>query len=134
MLPINLPKTDSIINLKDLHKPLTKGLMTLNGQIEIQARNILEQIDLLKKQAQQVENKKIISKKIYSSEIKFEPIITGIYYLYIRNGRDKFISMVGPTEWGRSLKSNLEYMATIQLQYDHTWKILHTNFKNYFYE
>ena len=129
----NLPKSHEIVKEQDLHKPVARGLFTLDGQIEIQGENILEQIKLLKRQAEEIQEKKRISKKIYDSEIKFEPIILGIYYLYIRNQSEQFISMVGPTEWGRSNKTKLEYIAKVRLQYDHTWEILDLNIKDYFY-
>ncbi len=131
---INLPKSHEIVKEQDLHKPVARGLFTLDGQIEIQGQNILEQIELLKRQAEEIIEKKRISKKIYDSEIKFEPIVLGIYYLYIRNHTEQFISMVGPNEWGRSQKNHLEYVAKVRLQYDHTWEILELNIKNYFYE
>jgi len=131
---INLPKSNSIVKTEDLHKPVAKGLITLDGQIEIQGKNILEQIELLKRQAEEILKKKSISKKIYDSLLKFEPIILGIYYLYIVNETDQMISMVGPSEWGRSLKNRLDFVAKIRLQYDHTWEILELNKKNYFNE
>jgi hypothetical protein len=76
--------------------------------------------------------KKRISKIIYQSEIKFEPIVLGIYYLYIRNSSEQFISMIGPNEWGRSQKNLLDFIAKIRLQYDHTWEVLDLNCLNYF--
>ena len=130
---INLPKSQEIVKEQDFHKPVARGLFTLDGQIEIQAENIIEQIELLKRQATEIQEKKRISKKIYESELKFDPIILGIYYLYIRNGSEQFISMIGPTEWGRSRKNHLEYIAQIRLQYDHTWEILVLNNQDYFY-
>jgi len=41
--------------------------------------------------------------------------------------------MIGPTEWSRSQKNHLEYIAKIRLQYDHTWEILNLNKQDYFY-
>lgn len=129
---INLPKSQEIVKEQDLHKPIARGLFTLDGQSDIQAQNIIEQIEVLKRQAQEIHNKRNISKKIYNSEIKFEPIVMGIYYLYIRNESEQFISMISPNEWGRSQKSKLDYIAQIRLQYDHTWEILDLKQKTYF--
>lgn len=131
---INLPKSNPIVKTEDLHKPIAKGLITLDGQIEIQGKNIIEQIELLKKQAEEILEKKRISQKIYDSLLKFEPIILGIYYLYIVNEKEQMISMVGPSEWGRSLKNRLDFVAKVRLQYDHTWEILELNINNYFNE
>ena len=129
---INQRKSAEIIKTDDLHKPIARGLITLDGQQQIQADNILEQIEVLRNQALKIQEKKRISKKIYDSELKFEPIILGIYYLYIKNGTSQFISMVGPNEWGRSQKSKLEYVCKIRLQYDHTWEVLHLNVEDFF--
>jgi hypothetical protein len=129
---INLPKSQQIVKEQDFHKPVARGLFTLDGQIDIQAQNIIQQIELLKKQAFEIEEKKRISKIIYDSEIKFEPIILGIYYLYIKNDFNQFISMVGPNEWGRSQKNKLDFIAKVRLQYDHTWEILELNNANFF--
>jgi hypothetical protein len=131
---INLPKSQEIVKEQDFHKPIARGLFTLDGQIDIQAQNIIEQIEVLKRQALEINEKKRISKKIYKSEIKFEPIILGIYYLYIRNETEQFISMIGPNEWGRSLRNKLSFVAKIRLQYDHTWEIIELNIKDYFNE
>ena len=131
---INLPKSQEIVKEQDFHKPIARGLFTLDGQIEIQGQNIIEQIEVLKRQAYEIQEKKRISKKIYESEIKFDPIVLGIYYLYIVNETRQFISMIAPNEWGRSLRNKLEYVAEIRLQYDHTWEILELNIKNYFNE
>jgi hypothetical protein len=129
---INLPNSSQIVKETDLHKPIARGLFTLDGQTDIQANNIIEQLEVLRKQALAIEEKKRISKIIYQSEIKFEPIVLGIYYLYIRNSSEQFISMIGPLEWGRSQKNSLEYIAKIRLQYDHTWEVLDLNHENYF--
>lgn len=130
LIPHN--KASQIVKIDDLHKPIAKGLFTLEGQQQIQADNIIEQIEVLKKQAIKIQENKRISKKIYESEIKFEPIVMGVYYLYTRNGGLQFISMVGPMEWGRSQKSTLDYICKIRLQYDHTWEILDLNAIDFF--
>jgi|688.fasta_scaffold236429_2 hypothetical protein len=130
----NIQKSSLIVKQEDMHKPIARSLYTLDGQSDMQFENIFEQLEVLKRQYLEIEEKKRISKKIYDSELKFDPIILGIYYLYIRNRNEQFISMVGPNEWGRSRKSHLEYIAQIRLQYDHTWEILHLNNQKYLYE
>jgi len=121
-----------IVKQEDLHKPIAKGLVALEGQIDISATNILEQYETLKKQALQIQEKKRISLKIYEAEMKFEPIILGIYNLYKDVSNRTFISMVGPNEWGRSMKRKIEFIAKIKLDYDHTWQILELENSDYF--
>ena len=130
----NINRSSLIVKEEHIHKPIAKALFTLDGQSDIQYQNIFEQVEILKRQYLEIEEKKRVSKIIYNSELKFDPIILGIYYLYIRNQNEQFISMVGPNEWGRSRKNQLEYIAQIRLQYDHTWEILDLNNKDYLYE
>lgn len=121
-----------VVKNEDLHKPIAKGLVALEGQIEIGANNILEQYEILKKQALAIQEKKRISLKIYEAEMKFEPIILGTYHLYRWDSNQSFISMVGPNEWGRSMKRKIDYVAKIRLDYDHTWQILELNDEEFF--
>lgn len=122
----------TIVKNEDLHKPIAKGLITLDGQIDISATNILEQYETLKKQALAIQEKKRISLKIYEAEMKFEPIILGTYYLYKWDSEKTFISMVGPLEWGRSMKKKINFVAKIKLDYDHTWQIVELNDQEFF--
>jgi len=120
------------VKKEDLHKPIAKGLVALEGQIDISANNILEQYEILKKQALAIQEKKRISTRIYEAEMKFEPIILGTYYLYKWDSEKTFISMIAPNEWGRSMKKKIDFVATIKLDYDHTWQILELNDTEFF--
>jgi len=33
------------------------------------------------------------------------------------------LMMIGPDEWGRSKKNNLEFISSVTLLSDHTWEI-----------
>jgi hypothetical protein len=110
------------------HKPLSKGMTTLEGQIHNSADQLLEQMEILAKRARDIQERKRISKIIYDSKIGFDPLVKGIYHLYILNNY-QFISLIGPNEWG---KKKMDYVATIQLDYDHTWEILELNKKDFF--
>ena len=110
------------------HKPLSKGMTTLEGQINNSADQLLEQMEILAKRARDIQERKRISKIIYSAKMGFEPLVKSIYHLYFLN-EYLFISMIGPNEWGRK---KMDYIATIQLDYDHTWEILELNRKDLF--
>ena len=110
------------------HKPLSKGMTTLEGQVNNGADQLLEQMEILVKRAKDIQERKRISKIIYASKIGFEPLVKGIYHLYIFND-SKFISLIGPNEWSRK---KMDYIATIQLDYDHTWEVLELNKKDFF--
>lgn len=128
MTPLVL-KTDPItIDPLKSHKPLSKGMSTLEGQIVNSADQLLEQMNILAKRAKDIQERKRVSTIIYSSRIGFEPLVMGIYHLYLKNG-EQFISMIAPNEWGRQ---KFDYIATIKLDYDHTWEIIELNIKDYF--
>ncbi len=110
------------------HKPLSKGMTTLEGQVNNSADQLLEQMEILVKRAKDIQERKRISKIIYASKIGFDPLVKGVYHLYILNN-SQFISLIGPNEWGRK---KMDYIATIQLDYDHTWEVLELNQKDYF--
>ena len=110
------------------HKPLSKGMTTLEGQVNNSADQLLEQMEILVKRAKDIQERKRISKIIYASKIGFDPLVKRVYHLYILNG-SQFISLIGPNEWGRK---KMDYIATIQLDYDHTWEVLELNKKDFF--
>ena len=119
--PINIDPLKS-------HKPLSKGMTTLEGQIINSADQLLEQMNILAKRAKDIQERKRISMIIYNSKIGFQPIVKNTYHLYIINN-EKVISMIAPNEWGRK---KFDFIATIRLDYDHTWEILDLNIKDYF--
>lgn len=110
------------------HTPLSKGMTTLEGQVVNSAEQLLEQMNILAQRARNIQERKRISKIIYQSRLGFQPIVKNTYYLYILRG-EQFISMISPKEWGRK---KLDYIATIKLDYDHTWEILELNIEDYF--
>ena len=128
MNEISLKNTSVEIDPNRAHLPLTKGMTTLEGQLNTSAEQIMEQMEILVSRAKKIQERKRISTKIYASKIGFEPIVKGIYYLYLKDD-GQFISMISPKEWGRK---KFDYIAQIQLDYDHTWEILELNNQEFF--
>lgn len=59
------------------------------------------------------------NKLVYEAEIRFEPVVGGIYHLYqMRGGRA--LSMVSPGQWPH------RHLATVRLNYDRQWLIVET--------
>jgi len=107
-----------------MNKTLARSLNAMEQQTEMQMQQIVAQMQLLANQAKAIKDRKIVSERVYQAEMRFEPLIAHIYYLYQRDGKD-MLSLVAPGEWGRSKKNQLTYVAKIQLLADHTWDILH---------
>lgn len=110
--------------IKPIDKGKVKGLgmSAMYEQTEDQLLKIKEQVTFLLTQAQDIHDKISISEIIYKADCGFKPRISEIYHIYRRKTDDYFISMVGPSEWGK--KSSLEFVATVELKSDHTWKVL----------
>ena len=59
------------------------------------------------------------NKLVYESEIRFEPVVGGVYHLYqMRSGRA--LSMVSPDQWPH------RHLATVRLNVDRQWQIVET--------
>lgn len=59
------------------------------------------------------------NKLVYEAEIRFEPVVGGVYHLYqMRGGRA--LSMVSPAQWPH------RHLATVRLNYDRQWLVVET--------
>lgn len=57
------------------------------------------------------------NKLVYESEIRFEPVVGGVYYLYqMRAGRA--LSMIAPDQWP------YRHVATVRLNMDRQWLVV----------
>ena len=110
-----------------LIKPIDRGkvkglaLKAMYKQTDLQMDQIREQINLLAQQAQRIQDRVIISEKIYQAKCGFKPLIGETYYLYTKSTGEYVLSMVAPEEWGAN--PPFQYEATVSLLADHTWDI-----------
>jgi hypothetical protein len=128
--PHNLPYAhhvgSAIIKPEDQGKIKGRALTAMDHQTDQQLGLIYEQMQLLAEQAKKIQERKTISERIYSAEMRFEPIINQIYHLYRRANGVHMLSLISPEDWGRSAHT-LEFIATVKLLADHTWEILSKN-------
>ncbi|MCP9768714.1 DUF2452 domain-containing protein [Lacihabitans sp. LS3-19] len=99
-----------------------KAQMAMRQQTQDALHKIYRQIELLGKQAQEINNRIEVSERIYDAQMSFEPIINHNYFLYERNDGGDVLSMVGPGEWGRKFPFS-RFLAKVFLMADHTWKV-----------
>ena len=118
-----LERSAAIVREADQHKPIARALQTLDGQADAQADQISEQLEILFERASKLAERRRVSKIIYACQFGFQPIVKHAYHLYRATDR-LFVSMIGPNEWSARSGRSLEYIAKIQLDYDHTWEIL----------
>jgi hypothetical protein len=123
LLPYAHTLSSGVIKPDDMGKVKSNALLAMEQQTDMQLRQIQEQIELLYKQAQDIKARTDISVWIYQAQMGFNPLVGHVYHLYEKEDGNHFLSMVSPTEWGRS-RSFKRFVATVKLLADHTWDIL----------
>lgn len=124
--PHNLPYAHHVGSAQI--KPVDKGrvrsraLVAMEEQTDNQLKQIKEQIDLLAKQAKDIQDRVEVSYMIYDADIGFEPLVGHIYHLYQKDG-SHVLSMIGPGEWKSEMPFD-EHVASARMMADHTWEVL----------
>src|SRR5690554_7876547 len=125
--PHNLPYPhtagSALVKPEDEGKLKSRALNAMENQTDMQLKQLYEQMSLLASQAKGLQDRKVISEKIYGAEMRFEPLINHIYHLYQKDDKKYLLSLIAPEQWGRS-KKTFEFVATVQLLADHTWDVL----------
>lgn len=97
-----------------------KAIAAMEEQTNIQLQQIRQQVELLAQQAQEIQNRKELSMKIYDAKLSFTPVIGQHYFLYEKKDGSHTMSLIGPGEWGRSSPFK-ECIASVKMLADHTW-------------
>lgn len=113
------------VAIKPDDKGKVKGLAVtaMRQQTDMQMEQIYKQMELLAQQAKLLQDRKIISEKIYEANIGFQPIINKIYHVYEKKDGSATLSLVSPDEWGNNLPYE-KFLATVRLLADHTWDVI----------
>ncbi len=114
----------ALIKPEDRGKLKSNALNAMDLQTDMQLSQIYEQMQLLASQAQKLKDRKAISEIIYTAEMRFQPLINHVYYVYEKENGSRLLSLIAPEQWGRS-GQNLRYMAKVRLLADHTWDLIH---------
>ncbi|MDX2188305.1 MAG: DUF2452 domain-containing protein [Bacteroidota bacterium] len=122
---ISFPHTigGALIKPEDQGKIKSKALIAMRLQTDKHFKQLYEQMQLLANQANELKKRVEISERIYMTEIKFEPIIGETYFLYEREDGSDFLSMIQPTEWGRT-SGTVKAISKVELLPDHTWEVI----------
>jgi hypothetical protein len=113
----------AVITPFDHNKSRSRSLSAMASQTDMQLQQIKEQIDLLARQAKDIQERKALAEIIYGAEIGFKPEINHIYHLYEKEDSRYTLSMIGPNEWSRGCKYK-NFVYTVRLLADHTWEII----------
>lgn len=120
--PIPLSVSSPKINPVDKRLLKANAFETMQYQANQQIMMLKKQADLLMEQARSIEERLIISQKIYEADINFEPVIGTVYHVYEKNDKT-VLSLVGPNEWGRKIPYD-RHVCTARLLADKSWELL----------
>ncbi len=119
-------------------KPMDKGrakgtaMKAMYQQTDRQMDMLKKQMETLMAQAKTLQERVVLSEKIYQAEVGFKPVMGYDYFLYLKKNNKYLISMVAPEEWGSN--PPYQYVASCQLLADHTWQILDSQMDVVFFD
>ena len=116
----------ALVKPEDRGRIKGRAVAAMYEQTDRELGQIYEQMQLLAKQAREIQKRVEISESIYKAQVSFEPLIGKRYYLYRRADGEEVLSMIAPGEWGKS-KPTGSFMAAVKLLSDHTWQVLETS-------
>ena len=100
-----------------------RALKVMEQQTQMQMDQIYDQMKLLADQARKIQERANVSLDIYDATVGFEPIVGESYYLYEKKDGKNLVSLVSPSEWGKSIPFK-RFIAKIKLLADHTWDVV----------
>jgi hypothetical protein len=75
----------AVVKPEDKGKIAGRAVNAMEHQTDIQLAQIKQQMELLAGQVKSIMTRKEISFRIYQSEMRFEPLINHVYYLYSKS-------------------------------------------------
>ena len=115
----------AVIKPEDKGKIKGRAMAAMKEQTEHQLHQLYEQMQTLVQQANEIKKRVEVSNRIYQAQINFEPVIGQTYYLFSRENGNDMLSMISPTEWGKSIPFKT-FIGSVRLLSDHTWEVLRT--------
>lgn len=102
-----------------------RSFKVMDEQIGMQMDNIMEQIQVLARQAEALKDRRQLSEMIYRAKMSFEPLVGDSYYLY-DTPKGKVLSLLSPDEFGakKMAEKGYTFFAKAKLLADCTWEIL----------
>lgn len=120
--PIPLSIGSPVIRPEDKNKIKANAVEAMHHYANQEIAMLKKQADLIMSQVREIEARLKISEHIYESNLKFTPIVNQIYHLYEKDNYYN-LSLIGPTEWGRS-RTVGKYVASVKLLGDHSWDVI----------
>jgi hypothetical protein len=112
ILPYGTNVGAPVIQIDDVVSWKTRGISTVNKQLESKFNELKEQYQKLMEEFEWNE-------LVYNAKFSFEPVIGEIYHLYRDEKGINFLSLIAPNEW------NKEHIGTFKLNSEKKWVFLH---------
>ena len=122
LLPYAHTVGGAVVKPEDKGKIKGRAMAAMRQQTDKQIDQIRKQMEVLAEQAREIQRRVEVSELIYGADVGFEPLVGHTYYLYEKKDTTYTLSMVAPTEWGRSFPYE-RFFAKATLLADHTWEV-----------
>ncbi len=122
LLPYAHTVSGAVVKPEDKGKIRGRAMAAMVQQTDRQMQQLYKQMEVLANQAKELQRRVQVSEMIYAADMGSEPLVGHTYHLYKKNDGGHVLSMVAPTEWGRSFKY-AAHIATVTLMADHTWDV-----------
>lgn len=110
------------IDLVELAKEVADADDLLTIQAVGKLRVLAEQIEQIRKKAQVILAETRRNQQLHRAGCRFNKRVGSIYHLYSKSDESLFFSMIGPVEWGNSLKNaDLRFLGSYRLENDRSW-------------
>ncbi len=111
----------AMIRPEDRGKIKAVALQSAQNQAQQQMAMLKRQAEALMEEARRIEERLRLSAQIFEADVNFTPVVGQIYHLYNRESGSKFLSLIGPRQWGERTKP-LEHLGTFRYLADSTWE------------
>jgi hypothetical protein len=103
----------------------SRAFKVMDEQIDMQMKNIIEQISVLAGQVEDLKTRRKVSEDIYRAKMSFEPLVGDVYYLYM-TPKGYVLSILSPDDFGTEKLANksMSFHAKVKLLADCTWDVL----------
>ena len=105
----------------DITKWKKESFQIMKGYNHDQLRKLYEIAQIITKQANELLENEHTTQLVHQAEIMFKPILNRIYYLYERNNRGTFLSLISPDEWSE-MKGN--FIQAVKMKSDNAWELV----------
>lgn len=111
----------AMIRPEDRGKIRAVALESAENQARQQMAMLRRQAEALMEEARRIEERLLLSVQIFQADVNFTPVVGQVYHLYQRSNGTKFLSLIGPIQWGNR-SSSLEHLGTFKHLADSTWE------------